>query len=63
MSGIKSYNCYIDDKWSLFEYDAKNNKLTGYKEHFPIVHGKRKLKIEAVDNCGNKTEKEYDITL
>ena len=63
MSGIKSYDCYIDDKWALFEYDAKNNRLTGYKSYFPVKGGKRKLRIEAVDNCGNKTIKEYNITL
>jgi hypothetical protein len=28
LSGIKSYNGYIDNKWALFEYDAKNNLLS-----------------------------------
>jgi hypothetical protein len=28
LSGIKSYNGYIDKKWALFEYDAKNNLLS-----------------------------------
>jgi hypothetical protein len=27
LSGIKTYNGYIDDKWALFEYDAKSNNL------------------------------------
>ena len=64
LSGIKSYNCYIDDKWVLFEYDAKSNKITGYKDHFPSYKsGKKELRIEVVDNCGNKSVKKYNITL
>lgn len=27
LSGIKTYNGYIDDKWALFEYDAKSDNL------------------------------------
>ncbi len=27
LSGIKTYNGYIDGKWALFEYDAKSDKL------------------------------------
>jgi len=64
LSGIKSYNCYIDGKWVLFEYDAKNSKLTGYKEHFPEVgSGKKELRIVVVDNRGNKKERKYNIQL
>ncbi len=28
LSGIKTYNGYIDNKWALFEYDAKSSTLT-----------------------------------
>ncbi|NPA36112.1 MAG: M23 family metallopeptidase [Chlorobi bacterium] len=63
MSGVKNYNCYIDGRWVLFEYDAKNNKLTGYKQYFPVKSGMHTMKIEAKDNCGNTVEKEYKITL
>ena len=28
LSGIKSYNGYINDQWVLFEYDPKNDRLT-----------------------------------
>ncbi len=28
LSGIKTYNGYVNDKWVLFEYDAKSNKLS-----------------------------------
>lgn len=27
-SGIRKFSGYIDDKWALFEYDAKNDLLT-----------------------------------
>jgi len=64
MAGVKDYDCYIDDKWVLFEYDAKTYKLTGYKDHFPkFSGGKHKLKIVVTDGRGNRTEKEYEIVL
>ncbi len=62
MAGVKDYDCYIDDKWVLFEYDAKTNKLTGFKDHFPkFSAGKHLLKIVVSDGRGNKMEKEYEI--
>lgn len=64
LSGIKNYNCYINDKWVLFEYDPKSSKLTGYKDYFPsISSGKKELKIEVTDNRGNVILKKYSITL
>ncbi len=64
MSGIDDYNCYIDGKWVLFEYDAKNYRLTGFKDQFPkFKPGKHKLKIVVKDAKGNKTEKVYNILL
>jgi hypothetical protein len=64
LSGVKSYNCYIDGKWILFEYDSKNSKLTAYKEYFPkIGSGKKELKIVVIDNRGNKKERKYNIIL
>jgi hypothetical protein len=64
MSGVKDYDCYIDGKWVLFEYDAKTYRLTGYKEYFPeFKPGKHELKVVVTDDRGNKTEKKYNITL
>ena len=64
LSGIKKYNCYIDDRWVLFEYDSKNSKLTGYTKYFPgIGSGKKELKIVVEDSVGNKTVKRYSIHL
>lgn len=55
-SGIKSFNGYLNDKWTLFEYDAKNKKLTCPLAKAPIEKGgKYELKIIVKDNCGNET--------
>lgn len=53
-SGIKSYYPTINGKWILMDYDAKNNKLT-YEFDDRITKGENLLKIEVIDNCGNKT--------
>ena len=64
MAGVKDYDCYIDDKWVLFEYDAKTNKLTGHKAYFPkFSSGKHVFKIVVTDGRDNITEKEYEIVL
>ncbi|WP_167618874.1 M23 family metallopeptidase [Maribellus sediminis] len=38
LSGIKSIDGYLDDKWALFEYDAKSGRITHYfdKERFEL---------------------------
>ena len=53
LSGIKSYNCYIDGKWVLLEYDYKKDRLTHYK-HGVITPGGHKLKLVVIDKVGNK---------
>lgn len=41
LSGIKSYNGYIDDKWVLFEYDAKKNLLIHTLDKTRTTQGKK----------------------
>jgi hypothetical protein len=53
LAGIKSYNCYIDGKWILMEYDYKKNRLTHFK-HGMISKGKHDLKLVVKDSVGNK---------
>ena len=53
LSGIKSYNCYIDGKWVLMEYDFKKARLTHYK-HNVISKGKHELKLIVSDAVGNE---------
>lgn len=56
LSGIKSYNGYIDGKWVLFDYDAKRNALT-YKFDEKCPSGEHKLKAIVTDGVGNTSEK------
>ena len=53
LSGIESYNCYIDGKWVLMEYDFKKARLTHYK-HNVISKGKHELKLIVSDAVGNE---------
>ncbi|MCC9071530.1 M23 family metallopeptidase [Flavobacterium sp. F-65] len=53
MSGIKSYNGYLNGKWILFEYDNKTKKITHDFDDGIVAEGANDLKIEVVDNVGN----------
>lgn len=53
LSGIKTYNCYIDGNWVLIEYDRKKKRLTHFK-HGVISKGKHKLKLVVTDAVGNE---------
>ena len=55
-SGIASYQCSINGEWALFEYDPKNNTLTGYFKNLRIIKGsKHQLEVIATDNTGNQS--------
>ncbi len=60
MTGIKSYNIYLNDKWILGQYDAKN-KLLYYEIDERMKTGKNNLKVVVRDDVGN--EKVYKATL
>lgn len=54
LSGIKSYAGYIDGKWVLFEYDAKNALLT---HHFDErTKGEHELLLRVIDMKNNISE-------
>jgi hypothetical protein len=55
LSGIKSYNGYLNGKWILFEYDNKTKKITHYFSDGIVAEGLNELKIIVVDNLGNST--------
>lgn len=55
LSGIKSYNGYLNGKWVLFEYDNKTRKLTHYFSDGIAVDGANDLKVVVTDNLGNST--------
>ncbi len=55
LSGIKSYNGYINGKWILMEYENKTATLTyNFSDGFS-VNGNNELKVVVVDNVGNST--------
>lgn len=55
LSGIKSYNGYLNGSWVLFEYDNKTRKITHTFDDAFLAEGGNDLKIEVVDNVGNLT--------
>jgi murein DD-endopeptidase MepM/ murein hydrolase activator NlpD len=55
LSGIKSYNGFINDKWVLFEYDYKLKKISYFVDNQIFNENKNILKLEILDNVGNST--------
>ena len=55
LSGIKSYNGYLNGKWILFEYDNKTKKITHNFSDGIVAEGANELKINVMDNMGNST--------
>lgn len=55
MSGIATYNGYLNGKWILLEYDYKTKKLSYNFEDNIADEGRNDLKIVVSDNMGNST--------
>ncbi|MNR36061.1 hypothetical protein D3C85_1539500 [compost metagenome] len=55
MSGIKSYNGYLNGKWILMEYDNKKGLLTHDFNDGIVAEGDNELKVVVVDNVGNSS--------
>lgn len=54
LSGIKSYDGYIDNEWALFEYDAKSSTLSyKFDEGRILTKTKHKLEIIIHDHKNN----------
>ncbi|GAA3737627.1 M23 family metallopeptidase [Flavobacterium ginsengisoli] len=53
LSGIKSYNGYLNGSWVLFEYENKARRITHTFDDQYLAEGENVLKIEVVDNVGN----------
>lgn len=52
LSGIKDYNIFINDNWSIAEFDAKTNTVNCFFDD-KTPTGKLKIKIEVKDNVDN----------
>ena len=55
LSGIKSYDGYLNGKWILLEYDSKTRKIIHRFSDGIVAEGKNDLKIVVTDNVGNST--------
>ena len=55
ISGIDTYNGYLNGKWILMEYDYKTRKLSYDFEDNNFDEGRNDLKIVVSDNVGNST--------
>lgn len=63
LSGISSYDGYIDGNWALFEFDAKKNMLTYHTDPGRIKPGTaHKLEMRVTDNRGNTTNLKSSFT-
>jgi len=52
LSGIDTYNAWLNNKWILMDYDAKN-RLLQYKIDERLTKGSNEFLIKVVDACGN----------
>jgi Peptidase family M23 len=65
LSGIKTYNGYLNGKWILFEYESKLKRIThAFVDEF-LNEGKNNLKVVVTDNVGNSTifETQFNISI
>lgn len=55
LSGIASYNGYINGNWILFDYDYKKARITYDFDGQFLQDGRNEFKLEVTDNVGNST--------
>ena len=53
LSGIQSYNAWVDGEWILIEYDKKSKKIY-HKFDGKITRGEHQLKLVVADRRGNE---------
>lgn len=60
LSGIETYNCYLNGEWILAEYDGKSASLT-IDASGAIKKGVNKLRVAVVDAAGNVADVTFTI--
>jgi hypothetical protein len=55
LSGIDTYNAYLNGNWILMEYDYKTKKLIHRLEDNKYINGRNDFKIIVTDNMQNST--------
>jgi len=61
LSGIASYDAFLNGKWVVLTYDAKKSLMT-YTINKSILKSENILEVLIVDERGNYTSKQYDFT-
>ena len=61
LSGVSTYNIYINDKWVLGEYEPKKSSLRYYFDSRLPKSETYKLKVVVGDNLKNETTYEYQF--
>ena len=56
ISGIKSYEVLINNKWALFEYEPKSNLIFHTIKDGIIKDGENNIMIKVIDGVGNETK-------
>jgi hypothetical protein len=63
LSGIATYNGWIDGHWALFEYDAKRNLLIyDFDDAKLTKNAKHKLLLKVADDKGNEAQYEASFS-
>ncbi|HPW97317.1 MAG TPA: M23 family metallopeptidase [Flavobacterium sp.] len=55
LSGINTYEGYLNGNWILFEYESKLKRLRHSFDDGIVTEGKNDLKVIVTDNVGNST--------
>jgi hypothetical protein len=55
LSGIMEYQGYIDDKWVLFEYDAKKDLITYHFDEYINKGKQHQFKLIVTDRKKNQS--------
>ncbi len=63
MSGIDTYQGYLNGQWILLEYDPKNDLLTYFFDEQTLFNQKQELQLIVTDKKGNSTTLKQVITL
>ena len=59
-SGIDKYDIYLNGKWVIGAYDAKNDLLFYDVDEY-LKKGKNKMEVVVTDAVGNETRKTYNL--
>ncbi|HUH26175.1 MAG TPA: M23 family metallopeptidase [Flavobacterium sp.] len=63
LSGIGTYNGFLNNEWILMEYDYKTKKLTHQLKDQKYLKGTNVLRVEVSDRVGNNTKFEQTIVV